>query len=81
LIAQRNDVIEYNGEQWLVEFSAAANTFVPDPAVEFGDPEVDDARWQYVTNINTEIQYKWTGASWVKSYQGIYPGGDWTLIL
>ncbi len=81
LIAQRNDVIEYNGEQWLVEFSAAANTFVPDEPVAFGDPAVEDYRWQYITNINTEIQYKWTGASWVKSYQGIYPGGDWTLIL
>ena len=36
---------------------------------------------QYVTNITTGIQYEWTGDAWIKSYQGIYPGGTWSLIL
>ena len=36
---------------------------------------------QYVTNITTDIQYEWNGESWVKSYQGIYPGGTWSLVL
>lgn len=36
---------------------------------------------QYVTNINTSIQYEWTGESWIKSYQGVYPGGTWRLVL
>lgn len=36
---------------------------------------------QYVTNITTGIQYEWNGESWVKSYQGIYPGGTWSLVL
>jgi hypothetical protein len=36
---------------------------------------------QCVTNITTNIQYYWTGESWIKSYQGIYPGGKWSLIL
>jgi hypothetical protein len=36
---------------------------------------------QYVTNINTGIQYRWTGEAWVKSYQGVYPGGTWRLVL
>lgn len=36
---------------------------------------------QYVTNITTEIQYEWNGSSWVKSYQGAYPGGTWRLVL
>lgn len=36
---------------------------------------------QYVTNITTGIQYEWNGDSWVKSYQGIYPGGTWSLVL
>lgn len=36
---------------------------------------------QYVTNINTSIQYRWTGSAWVKSYQGVYPGGTWRLVL
>jgi hypothetical protein len=36
---------------------------------------------QYVTNITTGVQYEWTGNSWVKSYQGVYPGGTWRLVL
>lgn len=36
---------------------------------------------QYVTNLTTTIQYKWTGESWVKSIDGLYPGGSWNLIL
>ncbi len=36
---------------------------------------------QFVTNITTEIQYRWTGNEWVKSYEGLYPGGEWSLVL
>jgi hypothetical protein len=36
---------------------------------------------QYVTNITTGVQYEWTGDSWVKSYQGVYAGGLWRLVL
>lgn len=36
---------------------------------------------QYVTNITTGIQYEWNGDAWVKSYQGVYPGGTWSLVL
>jgi hypothetical protein len=36
---------------------------------------------QYVTNITTGLQYRWTGEAWVKSYQGVYVGGTWRLVL
>ena len=36
---------------------------------------------EYVTNITTGIQYEWSGAEWIKSYQGVYPGGTWSLVL
>jgi hypothetical protein len=36
---------------------------------------------QYVTNINTEVQYRWIDNQWVKSYDGIYPGGEWNIVL
>lgn len=36
---------------------------------------------QYVTNITTGVQYEWNGTGWVKSYQGVYPGGTWRLVL
>jgi hypothetical protein len=36
---------------------------------------------EFVTNITTGIQYEWIGTSWIKSYQGLYPGGTWSLVL
>ena len=36
---------------------------------------------QYVTNLTTGLQYYWTGEMWIKSYQGIYPGGEWSIVL
>jgi hypothetical protein len=65
LTAQANDIIEYDGIRWIVSFDSANS---PDTT-------------QYVTNINTEIQYRWTGETWIKSYQGLYPGGKWSLVL
>lgn len=65
LIAQTNDIIEYSGQFWFVAF----------------DHRISTENIQYVTNIVTEIQYKWTGEVWVKSYQGLYPGGKWRLVL
>jgi hypothetical protein len=65
LIAQANDIIEYDGTRWVVSF----------------DSENSPNNIQYVTNITTSIQYEWTGNSWIKSYQGLYPGGTWSLVL
>ena len=65
LVAHANDIVEYDGHRWTVSFDSASS---PDTL-------------QYVTNITTEIQYKWTGQMWVKSYQGLYPGGEWSLVL
>lgn len=36
---------------------------------------------QYVTNLNTMIQYRWTGTEWIKSYEGLYSAGAWSLVL
>jgi hypothetical protein len=65
LVAQANDIIEYDGAKWVVAFESTSS---PD-------------NLQYVTNITTGIQYEWTGVAWIKSYQGLYPGGTWRLVL
>jgi hypothetical protein len=65
LVAQANDIIEYDGQRWIVSF----------------DSENSPDNIQYVTNITTGIQYEWTGTTWIKSYQGLYPGGTWRLVL
>lgn len=36
---------------------------------------------QYVSNLNTTVQYCWTGGAWVKSYEGLYQAGMWSLVL
>lgn len=36
---------------------------------------------QYVTNLHSGVQYKWTGTKWVKSWEGYYPEGTWNLII
>ena len=64
LIANTNDIIEYNGVNWEVVFDAS------------NKPNAD-----YITNITTSLQYKWNGTQWVRSVEGVYPGGDWSLVL
>lgn len=36
---------------------------------------------EYVTNMRTGIQYKWSGGQWQKSYEGSYEAGSWSLVL
>ena len=40
-----------------------------------------DLAIQYVTNLNTTVQYLWSGTAWVKSYEGVYTSGMWSLVL
>ena len=70
LVADANDIIEYNGTSWIISFDASERT--PDNSSNITD---------FVTNTTTSIQYKWVGTMWVKSYQGLYKGGEWSLVL
>jgi hypothetical protein len=36
---------------------------------------------QYCSNLNTGTQYKWDLNQWVKSWEGEYKNGQWTLVL
>jgi hypothetical protein len=36
---------------------------------------------EYVTNTLTNVQYRWTGEEWVKAVEGVYRGGEWSLII
>ena len=35
----------------------------------------------YISNLNTGVQYKWTGDMWIKSYEGEYSQGTWMIYL
>jgi hypothetical protein len=67
LIASVGDIIQYNSSEsrWQKVFDAS-------------NP---DSTLHYVTNSNTGIQYRFTGTEWVKSYEGIYTQGNWTIVL
>jgi hypothetical protein len=67
LIANVGDIIQYNTAQskWLKVF----------------DSSNPDSTQHYVTNINTGIQYRFNGTEWVKSYEGIYISGKWSIVL
>jgi len=64
-VALANDIIEWDGSEWHIVFSAQDNS--------------DNLIYQ--TNIYTLVQYKWNGVSWVKSFEGEYPRGEWRLEL
>jgi T4-like virus Myoviridae tail sheath stabiliser len=40
-----------------------------------------DSSVQYVSNLNTGTQYKWNLNQWVKSWEGEYKNGNWSLVL
>ena len=62
-----NDIIQYSTStsKWTVVFDAS---------------NPDSTQW-YVTNLHTGIQYKWNGLEWLKSYEGVYIAGKWTMVL
>jgi hypothetical protein len=68
LVANANDIVEFDGEFWQVVFDSNSGTST-----------------QFVTNITTGVQYRWTGsetgAMWIKSFEGLYAGGEWSLVL
>ena len=65
--ASKNDIIQYDSvnDEWDVVWDAS-------------DP---DSTLAYVTNLHTGIQYKFSGGVWVKSYEGIYRQGNWSIVL
>jgi len=75
-IASANDIIEKdeNGN-WVRVFDADANTLYSDSSSYL--------QTQYVTNLTTGVQYKWTGANgfWVKSFEGFYEPGSWSIVF
>jgi hypothetical protein len=68
LVAQANDIIQYNAStnQWEIDFSADEATTV-----------------EFVTNLTTNIQYRYVPneGMWVKSFEGWYGEGDWSVVI
>jgi len=65
-VAGENDIVEWDGSAWHIVFDASA------------DPGTST---KYVTNLNTGVQYRWTGTEWILSFEGEYQKGTWRLSL
>jgi len=66
LIAVANDIIEWDGFKWTVAFDS--------------QDIINIQSIQYVTNLNTGIQYKWKNQVWSKSVEGRYGVGAWSFV-
>jgi hypothetical protein len=66
LVANANDIIEYDGStgEWFVSFDSQETSTV-----------------EYVTNLTTGIQYRFVDQAWMKSYEGFYDAGDFSIVL
>jgi hypothetical protein len=67
LIANANDIVEYDAASgtWYVSFDSQASTTV-----------------EYVNNLTTSIQYRYTpDGVWMKSYEGWYDQGDYSIVI
>lgn len=68
LVANANDIIEFdaNTMQWVVAFDSLAATTV-----------------NFVTNLTTNMQYRYVPAEgiWIKSYEGWYDQGDYSIVI
>jgi hypothetical protein len=83
------------GQRYLITESISASGY-PDWNVDANENDIiqyDGAEWnvvfnssavtsvQFVTNDFTSKQFKWTGSSWISSYEGEYNPGYWRLVL
>lgn len=64
LVANANDIIQYDGAAWNVVFDSQYETST-----------------EYIINTLTNTQYRWTGTEWVKSVEGVYRGGEWSIVI
>ena len=66
LVANANDIIQYN--------SSAGEW-----QVSFDSENSTDI--EFVTNITTGVQYRFVDGTWMKSVEGWYDQGDWSVVI
>ena len=64
LVANINDIVEWDGSKWTIIFDASATTATT-----------------YITNLNTQTQYRFKNNEWLLSIDGDYPVGSWRIEL
>ena len=67
-LAYANDIIQYNANagEWQVSFDS-----------------INANNVEFVTNLTTNVQYRYVPneGMWMKSYEGWYEQGDYSIVL
>jgi hypothetical protein len=66
LVANANDIIEFQ--------TSEGGWFVSFDSTQ-------DTAIQYVTNLTTNLQYRYTDGVWMKSYEGFYDQGSYSIVI
>jgi hypothetical protein len=68
LVAYANDIIQFNAStmEWEVSFDSTIST---------------PLTLEYVTNLATNVQYRYVDNMWMKSYEGWYGEGDYSIVI
>jgi hypothetical protein len=68
VVAHANDIIQFNSGtgQWDVAFDSTQATVTT---------------LEYVTNLATNVQYRFVNDEWMKSYEGWYDAGDFSVVI
>jgi hypothetical protein len=66
VVAYANDIIEYDAPSG--QWRVAFNS-------------VEATQVQYVTNLTTGVQYRYADRAWMKSYEGWYNEGDYSIVI
>ena len=68
LVAHANDIIQFDAGtmEWVVAFDSTTTT---------------PLTLEYVTNLATNVQYRYVDHTWMKSYEGWYGQGDYSIVI
>ena len=72
LIAEENDIIEWDGEAWHIVYDASMYLATYTNEIH---------RTIFVSNLKTGVQYKFSNDEWLLSIDGEYTPGSWRLVL
>lgn len=67
VVANANDIVQYNGTTWEVVFDST----------DIGASGIV----HYVTNLTTGVQYRFANNTWMKSFEGWYGEGDYSILI
>lgn len=69
LVANANDIIQFNAStmKWEVAFDSQS--------------AANNQQVEFVTNLTTNVQYRFSDGVWIKAWEGWYDQGDYSIVI